>query len=120
MAIFNKFARGDGDNKPKFTTTSVQQQRSYRAVEIIPHAGRHCAAVEELTGCRILTDEAPSLPLPNCDQAECKCRYAPYKDRRAGSRRDADVGIAGIASMLSIDSGRSESAGRRAEDRDKD
>ena len=120
MAFFSKLAGANTNSKPKSTAASAQQQRSYRSVEIIPHSSGHCAAVDELTGYRILADEAPSLPLPNCDHGECKCRYAPYKDRRAGMRRDADVGIAGVASMLHADSGRSDAPGRRADDKDND
>lgn len=119
MALLPKRAGANTKSNSRLNGSSEQQQHSYRSVEIIPHSSGRCAAVDSLAGYRILADEAPSLPLPDCDYAECKCRYAPYKDRRAGLRRDADVGIAGMASMLRDDSGRSDAPGRRTEDKGK-
>lgn len=89
----------------------------YRGVEVIPHPSGHCGAVEKIAGQRLLADEAPVLPLPDCDAEECNCRYAQYKDRRLDARRDADVGISNVASSMGIDSGRAEEPGRRAVDR---
>lgn len=116
MPFFPKLARGSADSKPRSVAPSDQQKQSYRGVEVIPHSSGHCAAVEEIAGYRILADEAPPLPLPACDYDQCKCRYAQYRDRRMDLRRDADVGIGGVASMLHVDSGRSDAPGRRADD----
>lgn len=118
MAFFSKLAGANDNSNPKSTASCAQQQRSYRSVEIIPHQSGHCAAVEELTGYRILADEAPPLPLAGCDHAKCRCRYAPYTDRRAGSRRNAEFRIGSVASMFKDDSGRSDAPGRRTDDQD--
>jgi hypothetical protein len=41
---------------------------------------------------RFLADEAPSLPLPDCDRrATCPCTFKHYEDRRAGPRRTDDL-----------------------------
>ncbi len=89
----------------------------YRGVEVIPHPSGHCEAVEKIAGKRLLADEAPALPLPDCDAEECNCRYAQYKDRRLDARRDADIGIRNVASSIGVDSGRSDKPGRRVDDR---
>jgi len=46
-----------------------------------------CTAVQALAGQRFLSDEAPALPLPGCDQASCQCAYAHHRDRRDGEDR---------------------------------
>jgi predicted metal-binding protein len=60
----------------------------YHCVEVIaPSTG--CAAARELKGVRLLSAEAPRLPLSTCDQpSDCKCKYRHFDDRRQGSRRD--------------------------------
>jgi len=55
-----------------------------------------CEAAEQLRGQRFLSDQAPSLPLKGCDQGQCTCAYAHRADRRAGPRRDADMGLPGF------------------------
>lgn len=59
----------------------------YHAVEII--AGPDgCPAARELKGVRVLSAEAPRVPLSNCDRPhQCACRYRHHDDRRAGPRR---------------------------------
>lgn len=67
----------------------------FRAVSIASDLEVDCTACKEQRGKRYLMHEAPSLPLPNCDAAHCRCRYVRYPDRREEARRDADVGIGG-------------------------
>jgi hypothetical protein len=44
-----------------------------------------CAAARELSGRRLLTAEAPRLPLADCTQpSQCKCRFRKFTDRRDG------------------------------------
>jgi hypothetical protein len=64
----------------------------YHCVEVV--AGPDgCAAAKALKGQRLLSADAPRLPLATCDQpANCACRYLHHDDRRAGPRRDADQG----------------------------
>jgi hypothetical protein len=60
----------------------------YRCVEVIaPATG--CDAARLLKNTRLLSMEAPRLPLSNCDRpADCKCIYRHFDDRRQGPRRD--------------------------------
>lgn len=47
-----------------------------------------CDAVKRIEAKRFLPDEAPRLPLPECDAARCSCRYEHHEDRRDGDRRN--------------------------------
>ena len=119
MGLFSRPGRVKTNSEQEPAAKSEPQQ-SYRGVEVIPHPSKHCAAVEQIAGYRILAAEAPQLPLPDCDEAECQCRYAQYRDRRTDFRRDADVGIGTVAAMLQITDVRSDVSGRRAEDGEDD
>jgi hypothetical protein len=46
-----------------------------------------CEAAKGIQGQRFLSSAAPRLPLPECDAAECRCRFAHHKDRRSGEDR---------------------------------
>jgi len=64
----------------------------YHAVSVVcgPQA---CAAAKQLGNTRVLSAEAPRLPLANCDcPATCACTYRHYDDRRAGPRRARERG----------------------------
>lgn len=119
MGLFSRLGREQTNSDSKPAAKSNQQQ-SYRGVEVIPHPSKHCAAVEQIAGYRILAEEAPQLPLPDCDEADCQCRYAQYRDRRTDLRRDSDVGIGTVAAMLNTNNVRAEIPGRRAEDKEED
>jgi hypothetical protein len=92
--------------------------RQYHSVSI--KAGLHqCAAVRKLDGIRIISTEAPSLPLPDCDSVECSCRYEHHDDRRvAGDRRSPFTG--GGAWQLIGDPDKDQRSGhdRREDDHD--
>ncbi len=61
---------------------------------VIRHPRHACAAVKRLSGRRLLSKEAPRLPLPECDADACSCRYAHFVDRRGGDdRRDAPIAV---------------------------
>ena len=64
----------------------------YHAVVIRP--GREpCETVVARSGDRVLSAEAPLLPLKDCDRPErCSCRYQHYDDRRRGPRRGNEIG----------------------------
>ena len=56
-----------------------------------------CRPVAALAGNVYLCDEAPWLPLSNCNMRdECKCYYVHQEDRRTELRRDRDNGLPGI------------------------
>ncbi len=56
------------------------------------NAGKHaCPAAGALKDVRLLSAEAPRLPLPDCAMpADCRCTYRHHDDRRAGPRRARD------------------------------
>lgn len=46
-----------------------------------------CNAARSMAGRRFLATAAPKLPLPDCDAANCQCRFAHHDDRRSGKDR---------------------------------
>ena len=58
----------------------------YRAVSIWP-GEPSCEGARQMSLMRFLCAKAPRLPLPECDQVECNCRYQHYSDRRSGGDR---------------------------------
>lgn len=64
-----------------------KQRNKFHCVEIRadPNA---CEAVKLLGDRRLLSDEAPAIPLPGCDNQQCACRYAHFDDRRQHDRRN--------------------------------
>jgi hypothetical protein len=60
-----------------------------------------CEAVQALAGQRFLSSEAPSLPLADCDQQRCDCKYGHLSDRRdKGERRRGWDTFGGFAQTL--------------------
>jgi hypothetical protein len=52
-----------------------------------------CEAAKSLAGQRILSAQAPLLPLPDCQSPDgCTCTYRKFDDRRAGPRRASERG----------------------------
>ena len=64
----------------------------YHAVSVV--SGQNaCAAAKQLKNVRVLSAEAPRLPLANCDcPGTCQCTYRHHDDRRAGPRRAKELG----------------------------
>lgn len=53
-----------------------------------------CEAVRRMAGWRFLSEEAPRLPLDECQCIpDCRCVYRHFSDRRTEVRRDADMGL---------------------------
>jgi len=72
------------------TETDYSATTDWRSVKIAPGAER-CEYASILTGKVFLIDEAPPLPLANCHQHSCSCRYIYLDDRRSGAdRRNGD------------------------------
>jgi hypothetical protein len=65
----------------------------YHAVTIV--AGKEaCTQARSLKDVRLLSLEAPRLPLVGCDrQDRCQCHFKHHSDRRAGPRRNAESGL---------------------------
>jgi type II secretory pathway pseudopilin PulG len=53
-----------------------------------------CAAARSLADQHFLADKAPTLPLPACTEARCRCSFQRLSDRRTDTRRWADEGVA--------------------------
>lgn len=111
----SKFSGGLGGlfGPKKVPERAAAASHPYHAVSILPGASA-CAAAYRSAGQRFLSREAPRLPLPSCDARTCGCRFKHYNDRRAGPRRNSDVGWATASSPQSKE--RRQSRGRRAED----
>jgi hypothetical protein len=73
--------------QPKTAPAEEQHKKSFAAVRIKPHE-HACNAAFDYSHRVYLVDEAPLLPLPDCDKAEtCRCGYTHYDDRRQGLQR---------------------------------
>ncbi|MCM2309792.1 MAG: hypothetical protein NDI84_00185 [Steroidobacteraceae bacterium] len=67
----------------------------YHAVSIVAGASA-CAAARQLKKVRVLSADAPRLPLATCEcPGACKCTYRHHDDRRAGPRRAREAGQLG-------------------------
>ena len=65
----------------------------FHGVEIIP-GERACDAVSGLARRRLLSEDAPRLPLNTCSSPrDCACKYKHYVDRRTDARRESDKGL---------------------------
>ncbi len=68
---------------------SRPENGKYHGVEV-KYDERHCCKwVKKLDGARLLPHQARlfPLPLPECDAANCTCRYVHFEDRRHDDRR---------------------------------
>ncbi len=88
--------RGRTETPDRRALPSAAPDTSYHAVSI-RFEKRACDAAREYEGRRLLAVEAPKLPLPDCDAAECNCRFVHYKDRRSGKDRRSPFGSGGIS-----------------------
>ena len=96
-------------NQPTSTRTVKEP---WHAVSVVsgPEA---CAPALALRGKRLLSSDAPRLPLTNCSRpGKCGCIYRHYRDRRATPRRASDRGMAATAVLRE----RREVRGRRSDD----
>ena len=59
-----------------------------------------CAAVQKLDGVRLLAEDAPLLPLPNCGIEDCECRYVHHEDRREAGDRRSPFPAGGIRQLI--------------------
>jgi hypothetical protein len=81
-------------NSAHLSRSDAGKERSYAAVTIRPGKVA-CTAVVKVVGERFLCTEAPTLPLPTCDQASCDCQYLHHKDRRPNLDRRSTGGTYG-------------------------
>lgn len=118
MALFGWFTRPKAKTARPDRSRRPAQERKYAGAEIVPHKDACCGAVQSIAGKRFLATEVPLVPLQNCDQPRCACKYRRYTDRRTNIRRAVDlgVGIAGHGMQRVGDRRRSSVPGRRAMD----
>lgn len=92
-----------------------QQQNPFAALSIVFDEASACPEVMKYSGQRLLSREAPKLPLPNCSAKKCTCSFHHFSDRRKAARRADETGI--IEEPYVGPDRRLESRGRRADDR---
>jgi hypothetical protein len=81
-----------GMKKPQPTRAAVRAQ-PFQAISV-HHGVVCCRAAKEASGVRVLTRNAPPLPLAGCTMpGSCKCQYIKHGDRRGEARRMVDFGI---------------------------
>jgi len=85
------------DNKAAATAEATRTAKNHGVFHAvaIKYAENACDAAKAMTGRRFLSNAAPRLPLPECDFADCSCKFAHYKDRRTGRDRRSPFASAG-------------------------
>ena len=85
--------------------------RSFHSVSVLSR-GKRCTALEKINELRFFPEEAPQLPLSECDLKDsCRCRYRQWSDRRHEDDRRSP--FPGIAHSMYIDSNRRSGDDRR-------
>jgi hypothetical protein len=85
----------DKKTEPAGKSTSDSTKSAYHAVSI-KYDANACEAAQKMSGRRFLASEAPRLPLPECDAAECNCRFAHHEDRRSSTDRRSPFAASGF------------------------
>jgi hypothetical protein len=84
------------DRRGRRESPALKDRSKYHAVSVKPGAYA-CSAVNRMAGQRFLASQAPNLPLPDCDAAECDCHFVHHDDRRSGKDRRSPFTSGGIA-----------------------
>lgn len=95
MAIWSSHSNKKSSNKNTGQPKAVSKNTisPYHCVELkMPYDA--CEEALKLHGKRFLSAEAPSFPLPGCDQS-CSCKFKHHNDRRLDDRRDS-FGVSGL------------------------
>ena len=105
------------ERKDRRISPALKNSSKYHAVSIKPGAYA-CSAANDLAGDRFLASEAPSLPLPGCDAADCDCHFTHHKDRRTGKDRRSPFTSGGIAAATGTFAGERRKGEDRRDDSD--
>ena len=105
------------ERKDRRISPALKNSSKYHAVSIKPGAYA-CSAANDLAGDRFLASEAPSLPLPGCDAADCDCHFSHHKDRRTGKDRRSPFTSGGIAAATGTFAGERRKGEERRDDLD--
>ena len=80
VLVFRSKKESSTESKVAKPSTS-SKSTEYHSVSIKTTATA-CKAAKDLDGKRFLSAESPVLPLPDCDVADCNCRFEHHADRR--------------------------------------
>lgn len=118
LVVTNLAAKG---NSRKKASKSLSSERTpgedasrWRAVKIVPGL-MSCKAAAEYTDQVFLARSAPRLPLADCTENNCRCKYIHLDDRRSGGDRRVELGDLG-AFLPASQVERRHSKGRRVAD----
>ena len=102
----------------KKVTTKAVLAHKFHAISI-QSKDDACTAAKTINGQRFLANEAPSLPLPNCNAPHCHCNYVHFSDRRESD--DDRRGLYSLQTKLydqNVGHDRRQHKGRRKDDVD--
>jgi hypothetical protein len=105
------------ERKDRRISPAQKDRAKYHAVSIKPGAYA-CSAANEIAGQRFLATEAPNLPLPGCDAAECDCHFTHHNDRRTGKDRRSPFTSGGLAAATGTFAGERRKGEDRRDDSD--
>lgn len=94
---------------------AASELKPYRAASILPQ-GCACSSVKAVRGNRYLVAEVPALPLPECNQSHCQCRYVRHEDRRMKDERRALYSLQSDLYSINEKADRRRGQGRRKSD----
>ncbi len=99
-----RFVEPSAGRPAKPTGEHVRLTNPWHAVSVVP--GTNCCTnVRQYSGRRFLSSQAPpALPLKNCPQIACTCRYRHHDDRRDGKQEAARKADAPAPSRRADDS----------------
>ena len=86
LVLFRRQSTKQAARPERPRPSASETSSKFHAVSIRYAAGA-CNAAIAMEGRRFLSSAAPKLPLPECDAAECKCRFRHHDDRRSGKDR---------------------------------
>ena len=110
MSFLSKFFGSKRPDRKRSIDSPQPPPKAYPAVELIVSASGACAAAQARSGKRLLSIEAQPLPVTECDQLRCRCRYRKFPDRRTEARRLSDLALL-TTSDVSLHTGRGQRKG---------
>jgi hypothetical protein len=105
------------ERKDRRISPAQKDRARFHAVSIKP-GPYACSAANDIAGQRFLAAEAPNLPLPGCDAAECECHFTHHNDRRTGKDRRSPFTSGGIAAATGTFAGERRKGEDRRDDSD--
>jgi len=96
-----RIRRGKNELQSLSSSREIDNASAFHAVSL-KYSSSACDAAKAMTGRRFLSTEAPKLPLPGCDAAQCSCGFAHHADRRSGTDRRSPFGAGGYAGSTGI------------------